>query len=72
MMSTTNEEKVHQEELQGSHQEQNQKICMTEVFPSSKIKSMLRQEEQIGRIYTSAVEIVGMYSVICLCLFSNF
>ena len=32
---------------------------LNDVFPSSKLKSMLRQEEQIGRIYSSAVDVLG-------------
>ncbi len=35
---------------------------LKDIFPSSKIKSILRQEKQIGRIYSSAVDLIGELS----------
>ena len=38
---------------------QEEKNDLTEVFPSFRIKSILKQEEQIGRVYGSAVDQIG-------------
>lgn len=37
----------------------NSANSLKDIFPSSKIKSILRQEKQIGRIYTSAIDLIG-------------
>lgn len=40
-------------------QDVDQDVDLQSVFPSSKIKSILRKEEKIGRVYTSAVDLLG-------------
>ena len=41
---------------------------LKDIFPTAKIKAILRQEERIGRIYTSAVDILGKNFGIRFCL----
>ena len=42
------------------------KICYKSIFPTSKVKGQLRAEENLGRIYTTAVDLVGASSAVFL------
>mmetsp|Transcript_1675 Transcript_1675/g.2211 ORF Transcript_1675/g.2211 Transcript_1675/m.2211 type:complete len:192 (-) Transcript_1675:151-726(-) len=39
-------------------------VNTSSIFPAAKIKSLLRQEEDIGRVYASAVDLIGASSAI--------